>query len=88
VRTIDLRRQQLSVDELLQAAGGDGVRITNKDGDEFILEPADAFEREAAEFGRSAKFLAFLTERSAEPGRIPLADIEQRMARAEPQGSD
>ena len=84
MKTIDLRRQQVTVDELLQAAGGDAVRITNKDGDEFILEPADAFEHKAAEFGRSVKFMAFLAERSAEPGRTPLADIELRLAGAEP----
>jgi hypothetical protein len=88
VKTIDLRRQQVTVDELLQAADGDAVRITNKDGDEFILEPADAFEREAAEFGRSVKFMAFLAERSAEPGRIPLADIELRLAQPEPPDND
>jgi hypothetical protein len=88
VKTIDLRQQQVTVDELLQAAGGDAVRITNKDGDEFILEPADAFEREAAEFGRSAKFMALLAERSAESGRTSLADIERRLAQAEPPDND
>ncbi|MBX6312822.1 MAG: hypothetical protein IRY99_07900 [Isosphaeraceae bacterium] len=56
------------------------MRITSKDGDEFGLEAADAFEREAGELGRSAKFLAFLSERSAESGRISLADIESRLA--------
>jgi hypothetical protein len=86
--TIDLRRQPVTVEELLQAASGEAVRITNKDGDEFILEPADVFEREAAEFGRSAKFMAFLAERAAEPGRTTLADIDLRLPRAEPPHSD
>jgi hypothetical protein len=84
VITIDLRRQQVTLEELLQAAGGDAVRITNKDGDEFILEPANALECEATELGRSAKFMALLAERSAERGRTALADIEHRLSQGEP----
>ena len=86
MNTIDLRQQQATLDELLQAASGGAVRITSKDGEEFILEPADALGREAAELGRSAKFMAFLAERSAEPGRTPLADIELRLASEESPG--
>jgi PHD/YefM family antitoxin component YafN of YafNO toxin-antitoxin module len=83
MKTIDLRRQEVSLDELLRSVGADSVRITSKNGEEFVLEAADAFEHEAAELGRSAKFMAFLAERSAEPGRISLADIESRLARPE-----
>ena len=88
MKTIDLRQQQVTVDELLQAADGDAVRITNKDGGEFILEPADAFEREVAELGRSVKFMAFLAERSAETGRTSLADIEHRLPPVVPPDND
>lgn len=84
MNAIDLRRQHMTVDELLQAAGGDGVRITSKDGDEFIIEPADAFEREVTELGQSSTFMAFLAERSAEPGRTSLAEIELRLPPAGP----
>ena len=80
MKTIDLRRQQIALDELLRSVGGDVVRITSKDGDEFVLEAAGAFEREVDELGRSAKFMAFLAERSAEPGRRSLADIESSLA--------
>jgi hypothetical protein len=84
VKTIDLRRQHVTLDELLRSVGDDVVRVTSKDGEEFILEAADAFECEAAELGRSAKFLAFLAERSAESGRISLADIEACLTATEP----
>jgi hypothetical protein len=80
VKTIDLRRQEVTIDELLRSVGSDTLRITSKDGDEFVLEAADAFEREADRLGRSAKFMAFLAERSAEPGRISLSEIESRLA--------
>ena len=76
MKTIDLHREQLSLDELLRSVGGDVVRITSKDGNEFVLEAADAFEREANALGQSAKFMALLAERSAESGRISLADVE------------
>jgi len=84
VKTVDLRRQQISIDELLLYVGADVVRITGKDGNEFVLEAADSFEREVNELGRSTKFREFLAQRSAEPGRISLAEIEARLAPAEP----
>jgi hypothetical protein len=87
MKTIDLRRQQISIDELLESAGADVVRITSKGGDEFLLEAADAFEREAKELGHSAKFMAFLEARSAEPSRVSLAEIESRLAAADPAGT-
>lgn len=80
MKTIDLRHQQISIDELLKSVGDDPVRITSKDGSEFILEPADAFEREARELGQSPQFLSFLAARSAEPGRIALSEIEAQLA--------
>lgn len=86
MKAIDLRREQLTIDELLQSVGGEAVRITSKDGEEFVLEAADAFRREVDELGRSAKFMTFLSERSVEPGRTSLADIELRLAEAEPPG--
>jgi hypothetical protein len=88
VKTLDLRQHQVTVDELLQLAGADAVLIMNKNGDEFILEAADSFEREVAELGRSEKFMAFLTERSKEPGRTTLAEIERRLAQTEPADDD
>jgi hypothetical protein len=64
------------------------LRITTKDGDEFILEPADGFAREADELGRSAKFLAFLAARSAEPGRTSLSEVELRLGATDPPARD
>ena len=80
MKTLDLRQRQVTVDELLQFASVDSVLIVNRDGDEFILEAADAVEREVTELGRSEKFMAFLAERSKEPGRTSLEEFEGRMA--------
>ncbi len=82
--TLDLRQTAISVDELLQLASDDAVRIVNQDGNEFVVEAADAFDREAAELGQSANFMAFLAERSKESGSVSLDEIERRLAQAEP----
>ncbi|MBA3495162.1 MAG: hypothetical protein H0T87_13895 [Gammaproteobacteria bacterium] len=83
MRTLDLRQQQTTVDELLRFARAETVRIVNANGDEFILEAADAFEREVAELGQSDRFMAFLAKRSKEPGVVSLDDLERKLAQAE-----
>jgi len=77
--TVDLREKPVTVAELLQLAGTDVVVIVNSDGNEFVIEAADAFDREAAQLGASAKFMSFLAERSREPGSLSLEDVEQRV---------
>jgi hypothetical protein len=83
MRTLDLRQQQVTVTELLRAARTEAVRIVDEEGEEFIVEAADAFEREVAELGQSEKFMAFLAERSKEPGVISLDDLERKLAQEE-----
>jgi len=87
MRTLDLRQQQVSVADLLQFARTETVRILNEEGEEFILEATDAFEREAAQLGQSDKFIAFLTERSKEPGVMSLDDLERKISSAEEETS-
>ncbi len=60
MKTIDLRRQEVGLDELLRSIGAEAVRITSKEGDEFVLEAADAFEREVNELGRRREVLGIL----------------------------
>jgi len=81
MKTLDLGTHQVTVDELLQSARTEAVRVRSKDGDEFVLEAADAFEREVVELASSAKFMSFLAERSKEEGSVSLEDIEQRLSR-------
>jgi len=83
MRTLDLRQQHMTVKELLRFARTEPVRIVAEEGDEFILEVADAFEREVTALGQSEKFMAFLAERSKEPGVISLDDIERKLAQEE-----
>ena len=82
--TLDLRTQHLTIDELFQAATAEAVHVIAKDGTIFVLEPADEFEREIAQLGQSEKFMAFLAERSTEPGGISLEEAMRRLERTEP----
>jgi len=77
--TFDLRQQQMTLEELFRAARSESVLIVTDEGQEYILEAADEFDREVAELGTSQKFVDFLAERRKESGRIPLADIERRL---------
>ena len=77
--TVDLRERPVTVAELLQLASTDVVVIVNYDGNEFLIEAADAFDREAAQLGASTKFMSFLAERSREPGSVSLEDVERRV---------
>lgn len=83
MKTLDLRQQQVSVAELLQCARTETVRIVNEAGEEFLLEAADAFEREVAQLGQSDKFMALLAERSQEPGVVSLDDLERKLSQAD-----
>jgi hypothetical protein len=77
--TLDLRKQHVTLEELFQVASSDAVLIVTSEGQEYILEAADEFEREVAQLGQSEKFMQFLAERREEPGRIPLQEIEERL---------
>jgi hypothetical protein len=59
------------------------VLIRNKNGVEFILEAAEAFDREIAELSRSERFMSFLAERSQEPAKTSLEDVDRRLSQAE-----
>ncbi len=81
MKTLDLGTHEVTVDELLQSARTEAVRVRSKDGDEFVLEAADAFEREVIELASSAKFMSSLAQRSKEEGSVSLEDIKQRLSR-------
>jgi hypothetical protein len=79
MKTLDLRKHTVTVEELLHLASSDPVLIRANDGQEFYLEPADELDREVESLGQSEKFMQFLAERSKEPGAIPLEDLQQNL---------
>ena len=69
MKTIDLKRGKPSIDQILAMAKSDSVLIEGIDGNRYVLEEADEFEREVATLGESRKFMKFLEARSKETGR-------------------
>jgi len=88
MKKIDLAQEQPSIEELLVFAAEDSVLIRNQEGVEFLLEAADAFDREIAEHSRSERFLSFLDGRSKEPGGNTLEEVDRRLSLAEQAAQD
>ena len=81
--TVDLRQQQVSLDDLLAAVDKGSVLVIRPDGTRLTLELADDFDQEVAALGQSERFMAFLAERSQESGGITLEEFERRLQERE-----
>jgi len=81
--TCDLAEQPITLDELLQLASKDVVRVIRSDGDEFIVAPEDTFEEEVERLGRSERFMRFLAGRSKSRAGRSLEEVEQDLAARE-----
>jgi hypothetical protein len=75
--TIDLNKQQPSLADVLAIARSEPVVIHSGPGEDYLLEPADEFDREAAALGSSDKFLSFLAARAKEAGDIPIEEVRR-----------
>ena len=80
MKRIDLSKGQPSLSEVLTLAKSGAVLIHSVSGEDFILEQADDFDREAAALGGSEKFLSFLEARSNETEDIPISEIRGKRA--------
>ena len=78
MKTIDLKREKHSIDELLIMAKSGTVLIHSVDGNDFFLEEADELEREVTSLGSSDKFMSFLEERSREKRDIPIEEVAKK----------
>ena len=79
MKTLDLSGKRITLDELLELASLDAVRILTADGRAFVLENADDFEKEVALLGKSKKFRSFLNKRSKETTTTSLKDYRRSL---------
>ena len=78
--TYDLRLHDLTVDELFRLATDTPIQVIAKDGQTFVIEPADDFEQEVAMLRQSKQFMDFLAERSKKKhGSISLDELERQI---------
>lgn len=80
MKTVDLSKGRHSLSEVIALAKSEAVLIRSISGEDFILEQADDFDREAAALGSSAKFSSFLEARSKEAGDIPIEAVRRNVA--------
>ena len=78
MKTIDLSKGRHSLAELFAMAKGEAVLLHSPSGENFLLEPADEFDREVAALGSSEKSSSFLEARSRETGDVPLAEARRK----------
>jgi hypothetical protein len=79
MKTLNLTRKHITLEELLKLASAGSVRIITADGHAFILEDADEFDKEVQLLGKSRKFRRFLRERLKEPGTTSLEDYRRSL---------
>jgi hypothetical protein len=77
--TVDLRQNEITVEELLHLADKEAVVIVAENGREFGLEEADEFDKEIAALSSSEKFITFLKERAKEPAVFSLDEVEKEL---------
>ncbi|MBU4271072.1 MAG: hypothetical protein KKE86_12115 [Planctomycetes bacterium] len=78
MKTVDLSREQLTLADVLALAKSESVVIHSSSGEDFLLEQADEFDREAAALGGSNKFMSFLSARSNEGGDTPIDKVRKK----------
>jgi hypothetical protein len=79
MKTLDLGRKRITLEELLELASAGSVRIVTADGRAFVLEDADDFDKEVKLLGKSKKFRRFLKERSKEGATTSLEDYRRSL---------
>ena len=77
--TIDLRQEKHSIDELFALATSETLMIYDKEGNHYILEETDEFEKEVEMLGNSEKFMKFLDERSKEKETMSISAVANRL---------
>ena len=78
MKTIQLQHAPPELAAVLAVAAQEGVLIEDPQGNQFLLEKADAFDVEVAQLGSSDRFLAFLADRSRETSGKSIEEVAAR----------
>ncbi|MBM3302053.1 MAG: hypothetical protein FJY85_19145 [Deltaproteobacteria bacterium] len=77
MKSVDLRRENVDLPQLLHLAKEGSVLLVTEDGREFILAEADHFDAEVEALRKSARFQSFLDRRMSQKERVPIEEIEK-----------
>jgi hypothetical protein len=79
MKTVDLARDKIEFDQLINLARQEPVLILTPDGSQYILSQADDFDQEVEALRKSRSFQRFLDKRSKSRAKIPLSKIEREI---------
>jgi hypothetical protein len=77
MKTLDLRQEAITLEQLLQVANTESVLIVSENGNQYILENADAFDQEVTALGNSENFMNFLAISIAINQKSAIGDLFQ-----------
>ncbi len=83
MKQVDLGLASPSLAQLLAMAQDESIMLIAGDGNSFILEHADDFDREVQQLGENEKFMTFLEERSKETSTVSIEQLANRLSSAE-----
>jgi hypothetical protein len=79
MKTIDLSKTQISVNELLNSARDESVIVKSSDGTSFVLTIANEFATEVELLRRNHTFLTLLDSLKLDQESISLEEVEERL---------
>ena len=79
MKTVDLSKKPLSVDELLDSARHESVIVKSADGATFLLSGADELTTEVELLRRNHRFLELLDTWKQDHRTLTLEEVEERL---------
>jgi hypothetical protein len=79
MKTVDLEKERIDLDHLLNLAQDEPILLLTARGQEFLLSEVDDFEQEVELLRTSRKFQRFLDKRLASKHKISLDEIEREI---------
>ena len=79
MKTIDLAKTKLSLDEALRSARGESVLLRCANGEQFVVTSADDLTTEVELLRRNHAFLEFLDSCKSDETSVSLEEAEKRL---------
>lgn len=79
MRTIELTKTYLTVEELLAIADNEVIILNHAGSRKFIVAPVDGFDLEVESLRNNKEFMDYLDEISAQEATISLEDVEKTL---------
>ena len=79
MKVVDLSAKPISAAELLDMARGEPVLVKTRQGDSFVVSPADELATEVELLRRNHTFLTMLDRLKEDAESIPLAEADKQL---------